>query len=163
MASTSRSGNRKRGGAGSSRDGDAEITFRSYRREDEPACSRIAGRSVDYAHKLDLNADVIEVAEIDGKVVAFAFLQIWEWSRVGWLGEIVVDPDRRHLGIGTRLLSHMEACAQQRGCRAVMDHPPANHPAIPFYLSRGYRICGYNDAFYDDESNRTALFIAKEL
>ena len=52
--------------------------------------------------------------------------------------------------------------ARQRGCRVVMDHPPVNHPAIPFYLARGYRICGYNDAFYDGD-NRTAIFIAKEL
>lgn len=163
MAAARRSKNGRSAGAGSPRDGDAGITFRSYRQEDEPACSRIAGRSVDYAHKLDLSADVIEVAEIEGTVVAFAFLQIWGWSRVGWLGEIVVDPDRRHSGIGTSLLGHMEVRARQCGCRVVMDHPPANHPAIPFYLARGYRICGYNDSFYDDESNRTAIFIAKDL
>lgn len=138
------------------------IAFRSYTPKDEPSCVRIAGRSVDYTHALDLAADVIEVAEIDGTVVGFAFLQIWDWSRVGWLGEIVVDPDCRHLGIGTKLLSHMEVRARQRGCRVVMDHPPVNHPAIPFYLARGYRICGYNDAFYDGD-NRTAIFIAKEL
>ena len=138
------------------------VDMRPYRHEDRSACQRIAGRSQDYAHAVDLNADIIEVAEAGGNVVGFAYLQIWGWNRVAWLGEIVVDPDYRHAGIGTRLLSRMEQRARDAGCRVVMDHPPANHPAVPFYLSRGYRICGYNDSFYD-AANSTALFVAKEL
>lgn len=162
---TTRNSRKKADIGGSGKSGAAavpEIAFRKYRPEDQPACVRIAGRSADYTHTLDAGADVIEVAEIEGMVVGFAFLQIWGWSRVGWLGEIVVDPDRRHSGIGTKLLEHMEVRARECGCRVVMDHPPVNHPAIPFYLARGYRICGYNDSFYDDE-NSTAIFIAKDL
>lgn len=142
---------------------DGEVVIRPYEEQDAEACRRIAGSSMDYAHVLDTNADAVEVAVREGRVVGFAYIQIWPWNRLAWLGDVVVEPAARGAGTGTRLVERMEARAREMGCRVLMDHPPASHPAVRFYLSRGFRICGYNDRFYPDARDSTALFVCKDL
>ncbi|MFO1061346.1 MAG: GNAT family N-acetyltransferase [Dongiaceae bacterium] len=139
------------------------LELRPYTTADRAACQRIAGSSTDYGHAVDANADAIEVAVLDGAVVGFAYIQVWSWNRVGWLGDIVIQHEKRNQGIGGRLLRRIEERARDLGCRVVMDHPPVNHPAIGYYLKRGYRICGYNDRFFADSKETTAIFVCKEL
>lgn len=139
------------------------VLLRPYEDRDAEDSRRIAGSAMDYAHVLDANADAVEVAVLDGRVVGFAYIQVWPWNRVAWLGDVLVEPRSRGMGIGTRLVERMEARARALGCRVLMDHPPARHPAVQFYLSRGFRICGYNDRFYPDSEDPTALFLCKDL
>lgn len=140
-----------------------DVAIRPYTERDAEACQRIAGSSMDYAHVLDDNADAVEVAVREDRVVGFAYIQVWPWNRLAWLGDVLVEPESRGMGIGTRLVERMEARAREFGCLVLMDHPPANHPAVQFYLSKGFRICGYNDRFYPDARDSTALFLCKDL
>lgn len=157
------SGARKRAGVRATATEQFELNMRPYRASDLDACRQLAGRSADFAHAVDESADSFIVAEHRGEIVGLAFLQVWQWNRVAWLGEIIVDPKWRGHGVGTRLLQRMEAEARKLGCRAVMDHPPPSHPSVAFYLKHGYRICGYNDAFFDDPGAATALFVQKNI
>lgn len=140
-----------------------QLSVRPWTSADRDACQRIAGSSTDYAHAIDANADAIEVAVFDSLVIGFAYIQVWNWNRVAWLGEIVIDRDHRGRGVGRALLRRMEDRARDLGCRVIMDHPPASHSAISYYLKNGYRICGYNDRFYSDSNETTAIFVCKEL
>lgn len=140
-----------------------QVTVRAYRADDLEACQLIAGSSTDYAHAVDENADAILVAEVNQRIVGFGFIQIWDWNKAAWLGELVVDQPWRGGGVGRRLLQCLEDEARERGCRVTMDHPPSNHPVVTFYLNNGYRICGYNDSFFSKEQGGTALFLCKDL
>ena len=140
-----------------------QLFLRPWTAADRDACQQIAGSSTDYAHAIDANADAIEVAVLDNLVVGFAYIQVWNWNRVAWLGEIVIDREYRGRGVGRALLRRMEDRARDLGCRVVMDHPPASHPAINYYLKNGYRVCGYNDRFYSDSKETVAIFVCKEL
>lgn len=140
-----------------------EVVLRPYRTADLDACQRIAGSSRDYAHSIDANADVVEVATVTERVVGYAYIQIWNWNRMAWLGDVLVAPEYRNRGIGAMLLRRMEERARERNCRVLMDHPPANHPAVTYYLKHGFRICGYNDTFYAFDGDRTALFLSRDL
>jgi GNAT superfamily N-acetyltransferase len=140
-----------------------QLFLRPWSAADRGACQQIAGSSTDYAHAIDANADAIEVAVLDNLVVGFAYIQVWNWNRVAWLGEMVIDRDYRGRGVGRALLRRMEDRARELGCRVIMDHPPASHPAINYYLKNGYRVCGYNDRFYSDSKETTAIFVCKEL
>lgn len=144
-------------------DTDQPVTIRPYRASDLEACQRIAGSSRDYAHAIDANADVVEVATIADKVVGYAYIQVWDWNRVAWLGDVLIATEHRNRGIGAMLLRRMEECARERNCRVLMDHPPANHPAVAYYLKYGFRICGYNDTFYASDGDKTALFLSRDL
>ena len=138
------------------------VALRAFRDEDLADCQRIAGSAPDYAHSINVNADAIEVAVSEDRVVAFAFLQVWSWNRVAWLGDVVVERAFRGRGIGRLMVARMEQRARELGCRVLMDHPPATHRAVQFYLANGFRLCGYNDRFYPS-GDRTALFLAKDL
>jgi streptothricin acetyltransferase len=140
-----------------------EFFLRPWTAADRDACQRIAGSSTDYAHAIDANADAIEVAVRDNQVIGFAYIQVWNWNRVAWLGDIVIERDYRGRGVGRALLRRMEDRARALGCRVIMDHPPASHPAINYYLQNGYRICGYNDRYYSDSKETSAIFVCKEL
>lgn len=61
-----------------------------------------------------------------------------------------VDPAARGLGLGRRLLAHLESLAAQDGCRAVrMDTNASLTEAISVYERAGYlRIERYNDNPY---------------
>ena len=140
----------------------SEVTLRPYVSDDLEACREIAGASTDYAHVVDENADAMEVATHNQAVIGFSFIQVWSWNQIAWLGDIVVASDWRGRGVGQALLRKMEERALEAGCRVIMDHPPSNHPVLTFYLSQGYRICGYNDSFFPGK-DQTALFVAKSL
>jgi|SRR5579871_825937 len=140
-----------------------QLELRPWTAADRDACQQIAGSSTDYAHAIDANADAIEVAVLDDRVVGYAYIQLWNWNHVAWIGEIVIASDYRGRGIGRALLRRMEDRARDLGSRVIMDHPPANHSALNYYLKNGYRICGYNDRFYSDSKETTAVFVCKQL
>lgn len=137
--------------------------FRPYTSADCEACQTIAGLSTDYAHALDDNADAIEVVVVDGRVIGFAFIQVWRWNRVAWVGDVLIDESYRNQGFGSSLLRRIEDRARELGCQVIMDAPPTTHPVVSYYLKRGYRICGFNDRYYADTDVTTALFVCKEL
>ena len=140
-----------------------EPKLRPYTQADRDSCQRIAGLSTDYAHALDDGADAIEVAVLNGDVIGFAHIQVWAWNHVAWVGDILIEEQLRNRGIGSQLLQRIEERARELGCKVIMDSPPMTHPAVNYYIKRGYRICGFNDRYYADTDVTTAIFVCKEL
>ena len=83
---------------------DVAVLVRQFREEDLASCQRLAGSALDWTHIVDLDATHLEVAELDGEVIGFAYVQVWNWNRVAWLGDILVDENWRDRGVGTALL-----------------------------------------------------------
>lgn len=137
--------------------------FRPYTSGDREACQSIAGLSTDYAHALDDSADAIEVVVLDGRVIGFAYIQVWRWNRVAWVGDVLIEDEHRNKGYGSALLLRMEDRARELGCQVIMDAPPSTHPVVSYYVKRGYRICGFNDRYYADTDVTTAIFVCKDL
>jgi GNAT superfamily N-acetyltransferase len=142
---------------------DTSVTLRPFAEGDLEACQHIATAAPDFAHVVDANADAMEVALLGDRVVGYAYIQVWPWNGVAWLGDVLVEPDVRGRGIGPALVERMETRARELGARVLMDHPPAGHPAVNFYLTLGFRICGYNDRFYSQGEGATAIFVSKDL
>lgn len=139
------------------------LHIRPFSSSDLERCQEIAGSSFDWSHVVDLAASHLEVADMDGEVVGFAYIQIWAWNRVAWLGDILVDMRWRGKGVGTALLHRMIELARDKGCLTLMDHPPSDHPGVGFYLRQGFRVCGFNDRYLPEPENRTALFLGYDL
>lgn len=142
---------------------DVTVNVRPFRDDDLSACQRLAGSALDWTHIVDLDATHLEVAEVNETVIGFAYVQVWNWNRVAWLGDILVDQEWRDRGVGTALLERMIELAREDGCLTLMDHPPSDHPGVGFYLRRGFRICGFNDRFLPGPGNRTAIFVGYDL
>ena len=139
------------------------MNIRPFSKKDLKRCQEIAKSTYDYAHVLDLDAAHIIVAEDRRKVVGFGYIHVWQWNKVAWLGDLIVDESHRGRGIGTQLVKHLADLARKEGCLALMDHPPSRHPVIGFYLKLGFRICGYNDSYFSESQDRIAIFMCLDL
>lgn len=77
------------------------------------------------------------VRDGDGTLVAGAHGQVnWNWLHIGLFW---VATERRHQGLGSRLLAAIETSALERGCsQAHLD--TFSYQARPFYERHGYRL-----------------------
>jgi GNAT superfamily N-acetyltransferase len=89
------------------------------------------------------------VAMLGEDVVGCGALQ-WLDERTAEIKRMWVDPQRRGLGLGARLLGHLEAQALRAGrSRVVLDTNAALTEAISMYVAAGYvAIDRYNDNPY---------------
>jgi predicted N-acetyltransferase YhbS len=69
-----------------------------------------------------------------GMIVATAY------DTCGFLGELIVVPERRRQGIGRQLMEHAIGYLQARGCRSI--YLDGDTPAVPLYQRLGFRtVC----------------------
>ena len=89
------------------------------------------------------------VALLDGDVVGCGAL-LWLDQDTAEIKRMWVDPQRRGIGLGRRLLAHLEGEASRAGrSRVVLDTNAALTEAIAMYRAAGYvAIERYNDNPY---------------
>jgi GNAT superfamily N-acetyltransferase len=76
--------------------------------------------------------------------------------------DLVVSASSRRQGIGSALLTAVQAWALERGARRVLlDMQAKNHPCIRLAQKLGYEFCGYNDRYYPTQD--VALFFGRAL
>lgn len=102
------------------------------------------------------------VAEHQNHLLAFLDMTMQSWQQAGWINNLVVGREFRRRGLGTALMKAARLWAEQRALRVLMlETQPKNHPAIQLYQQLGFRFCGYNDQFYNNDD--VALFFACRL
>ena len=90
----------------------------------------------DWAGYLEYEPDGCFLAEVDGQPAGTA-TSIRYGDRFGWIGMVLVDPQRRRAGIGTKLLRRAIDYLQARGVRAVkLDATPMGRTV---YVLLGFR------------------------
>jgi GNAT superfamily N-acetyltransferase len=95
-----------------------------------------------WARDLDYDRVLPLVVEVGGRIIADATLHR---RRQGWrrhLGgvRVVVDPEFRHRGLGSRLLAELEEVAAREGLtRLYVELPADDAPAIELFLARGFK------------------------
>jgi ribosomal protein S18 acetylase RimI-like enzyme len=107
------------------------------------------------------------VAEEKGRLIALLDAQVESWRRVLKIQNLLVDRDHRRQGIGTELLRRAIEFAEEKRCRAIsLEAQATNWPALNFYLSAGFQVCGVDDHHYtnrDLDRKEVALFLYREL
>lgn len=109
-----------------------------------PGTERGYGRFL--ASELERNEAVVLVAEQQGAVVGYAYagLEGPDWMTLrgpaGVIYDLVVDPERRHEGIGRLLLEQMLAALRERGApRVLLSAATQNETAQRLFSSLGFR------------------------
>ncbi|MDX1648993.1 MAG: GNAT family N-acetyltransferase, partial [Myxococcota bacterium] len=83
------------------------------------------------------------VAERGGEVVGMTGLLVPPGGDEGEVEPVVVRPDHRGAGVGTRLVAHAVAEARRRGLRFANVRPVGrNREAIRFFADRGFDVLG---------------------
>lgn len=106
------------------------------------------------------------VAVDRGAIVGYAEISYAAWNRRAVLEHLYVASGHRGSGTGTALLAEAVSKAQASGARCLwLETQNVNEPAIAFYLSRGFRICGLDVTLYDPAElpGEVAVFLAMSL
>jgi len=106
------------------------------------------------------------VAVDKDEVIGYAEISYAAWNRRAALEHIYVASRHRGTGTGTALLAEAVRQARATGARCLwLETQNVNEPAIGFYLSRGFRICGLDTTFYDpaESPGEVAIFLAMDL
>lgn len=82
----------------------------------------------------DLEPVDLHVARDDGQIVGAIGLE--RHAQAGLLRSLVVEPDKRGCGIGSRLVEHLEAVAVAAGLTELVL---LTETASDFFMRRGYR------------------------
>jgi ribosomal protein S18 acetylase RimI-like enzyme len=105
------------------------------------------------------------VAEVMGEVVGFAAYTHQHWNHRAELRHLYVAPRMRRHGVGRQLVGEVVARARQAGMRCVwLETSNVAYPAIQFYRSVGFELCGLDTSLYGGEqAGETALYFMLPL
>jgi len=103
------------------------------------------------------------VIEKNNKIIGFASLEFQKWNNSAWLRHVVIIPEYRKKGFATKLMKKIKYESRKRKARVLMAETQPKNPATLFYLKNGFRKCGYNDRFYSNDKNDTAIFMSYDL
>jgi len=103
-----------------------------------------------YGGRAEADMAAVLVAEIDDRIVGFAYLEFEPILyaelavKVAWLYDIFVDKAERHEGVGQRLLDVIEREARSFGAQKVMLSVAAkNEIGFSFFERAGFRTTMY--------------------
>jgi ribosomal-protein-alanine N-acetyltransferase len=98
---------------------------------------------------------VFLVAEIGSSIVGYVVATVR--GSHGHIISIAVEPKRRRMGIGSKLMKCAIEELRRRGASIVRLEVKKGSPAVNFYLSAGFRQSGILHSYYDDGSDALSM------
>ena len=103
---------------------------------------RLATMLREHPHYCIIGAFIDE--HLTGVCGAWIATKLW-CGRYLEIDNLVVDPDERSHGIGTRLIEHLQMIGRERGCNLItLDSYTSNHPSHRLYHRLGFEIWGFH-------------------
>ena len=98
------------------------------------------------------------VAKLDNEIVGFAgFLNICDEANIM---NIVTKINKRHLGIGSKLLSQLITSAHEQNCKSItLEVNEHNAPAIHLYEKFNFKRIGLRKKYYNNKDNAIIMSI----
>lgn len=88
------------------------------------------------------------------------------WFGNGYIENLAIDPQYRHLGIGKKLMDSAVAwCKEQQFSGIALETQDNNLQACRFYTKYGFELCGINTQKYalTEYKDETALYFYLEI
>lgn len=148
----------------------SSVLYREAHRDDAPALAALERACFDYdvislrsfTWMLTKGRAHIELAELDGLVVAYALVLYKRATSLARLYSIAVHPSQQGRGIARELLGRAECHAVEQDCVYLrLEVRPDNSGAIALYERLGYHRFKIKHDYYEDHSD--ALCFEKRL
>lgn len=110
----------------------------------------------------DKETDFFVIKE-KNRTIGFSGLKHFSWNNTAKITNIFLLPIFRHKGYGQALIEILIKTAKKKKARTLIAEAPSAKPALKFYLKNGFRICGYNDRYYDNKGKEIAIFLSYDL
>jgi [ribosomal protein S18]-alanine N-acetyltransferase len=125
--------------------------------------------NIDHQKELENPNAILLVAEdeADSRILGTALMWVTDWNKTGYLVELAVENTMKRKGIGSKILEELLSIGKRHDLRSIIvETQMGRHEAIGFYLSRNFRMCGYNDRYYTnhpDSGNDIAIFFSLDI
>lgn len=103
------------------------------------------------------------VLEEDAKILGFTGVNFDRWNKTGRIIDIFVHPEHRNKGYGLGLVKYLLEYLNDKNIRCFIAEAPSLNPVLNLYLKAGFRICGFNDRYYDNSGKEVALFLSYDF
>ena len=113
-----------------------------------------------------LAGSVASVAAYEGTVLGgFAIVREELWNRRAMITDFFVDRGFRRRGVGMNMMEHLGRCMAGTAARVLcVETQNVNFPAIAFYRSVGFEVCGFDSTLYDaPRSAEVAIYLSKPI
>ena len=100
------------------------------------------------------------LVEENAVIIGFAGVSRQSWNQTAQGIDIFVHPKHRGKGIGSKLVQEMINGARKMNVRCLIVEAPSQSAALPLYQENGFRKCGYNDHYYSNNSDESAIFLS---
>lgn len=117
----------------------------------------------DFKKIIESNHDYFYVGVENNKIIGFSGFHYYVWNSSASVIDIFVHPDFRKKGYGAQLIKKIIKEARGIKARVIIAEVPSLSNALHVYLKNGFRICGFNDRYYDNTGQDTAMFLSKDL
>ena len=117
----------------------------------------------DFKKIIESSHDYFYVGVEDNKIIGFSGFHYYAWNNSASVIDIFIHPDFRKKGYGSQLIKKIIKEAKVVKARAIMAEAPSLSNALTAYLKNGFRICGFNDRYYDNTGREIAIFLSKDL
>ena len=131
------------------------MRIRAATSQDIPEIERIINQhwavNIDHQKEVKNPNAIISLAEdeTNGSILGMALMWITAWNKTGYLVELAVEKTMKRKGIGSKLIQSLAEKAKENNLRSIIvETQLGRKEGIDFYLSRGFRMCGYNDRYY---------------
>lgn len=102
----------------------------------------------------------IFVLEDKNKIIGWSGIIIKRWNNTARIIDIFIHPSKRKKGLGIRLIQYIKQYAQKKKVRSLIAEAPSLNSVLSLYLKSGFRICGYNDRYYNNKGKEMAIFLS---
>ena len=103
------------------------------------------------------------IAELNGKPAGFSGIELKRWNNTAKITEIAVATEHRRKGIGKALIKKVKQIARKWKTRTIIAEVGSLNPALQFYLKCRFRVCGFNDRYYNNGKGEFAFFLSYDL
>jgi N-acetylglutamate synthase-like GNAT family acetyltransferase len=117
----------------------------------------------DFKEIIEGSHDYFYVGVENGKIIGFSGFHYYAWNNSASVIDIFVHPDFRKNGHGTKLIKKIIKEAKAIKARVIMAEAPSLSNALIAYLKNGFRVCGFNDRYYNNTGKEIAMFLSKDL
>lgn len=102
----------------------------------------------------------IFVLEDKNKIIGWTGIIVYGWNNTARIIDIFIHPSKRKKGLSIRLIQYVKHYMRKKKVRSLIAEAPSLNPVLSLYLKSGFRICGYNDRYYDNKGKEMAIFLS---
>lgn len=107
--------------------------------------------------------DHFYIGVVNNRTIGFSGFHYYSWNNSAAIIDIFIHPDFRRNGYASQFIKRITKEAKKIKARTIMAEAPSLNGVLAVYLKNNFRICGFNDRYYNNLGQEIAIFLSRDL